>query len=93
MDYKTIADKIMEQLEDKGHCDYMANLAWRWDDEKDYEDFNDYIMAIKKRIPLTITKVTKRPFGFKFKMTQNKIAHFKLMKRNGGLVPTIDWKQ
>jgi len=41
----------------------MFNLYERWQDEKEYEDFNDYVETFKKHIPETI-KGLKRPFGF-----------------------------
>ena len=46
----------------------MSSLYSRWLDEKDYEDINDYALPIKAIIePLaTLTKMTKRPFGFEF---------------------------
>lgn len=39
---KTINDFFNKNVQ------YLANLKGRWQDEKDYEDFNDYIDAVKK---------------------------------------------
>ena len=43
----------------------FSNLYDRWQDEKEYEDFNDYIAVMMKYMPngATLVKGTKRPFG------------------------------
>ena len=45
-----------------------AYLACRWLDEKDYEDIREYQKVLEKLVPdyVTITKMTRRPFGFRF---------------------------
>ena len=40
----------------------LCNLADRWHDEQEYEDFEDYKKLLIKNIP-NVLKVTKRPFG------------------------------
>ena len=57
----TISDQI-NLFATQEFFDLLCNLKFRWDDEKDYEDFNDYIKVIKDKYP-EIIKVTKRPFG------------------------------
>jgi len=43
----------------------LGNLYARWQDEKEYEDFNDYAKVIRETFSdLKIVKVNKRPFGF-----------------------------
>ena len=51
----------------------FSNLYYRWLDEKEYEDINDYknviVSAIGKALPnlqMTDIKATKRPFGITF---------------------------
>lgn len=48
----------------------VENLASRWADESQYEDIADYKAAIEKALPagFAVTKMTKRPFGFWFKI-------------------------
>jgi hypothetical protein len=49
----------------------MVNLYSRWQDEKDYEDINDYGVNIKKyvvEIGGEFIKMNKRPFGFVYKL-------------------------
>ena len=46
------------------NAELICYLWERWQDEHEYEDFNDYFKAVKECIP-EITKMTKRPFGFK----------------------------
>lgn len=44
------------------HADMLFNLWSRWQDEKDYEDIQDYLIVIQNHIP-EACKITKRPFG------------------------------
>ena len=65
-DEKTVAavKKVMSTVQDAMEYGYM-----RWQNEKDYEDINDYSILFEKKLdPLVIKflKMTKRPFGFKF---------------------------
>lgn len=43
----------------------FCGLRDRWEDEKEYEDFNDYVEAAKKLVPMNFIFVglTKRPFA------------------------------
>jgi len=57
---KKLAEKIFDGLEI-----LMCNLYARWQDEKEYEDFEDYIHLVKnklKEFKVTFLKMTKRPF-------------------------------
>ena len=52
-------------------ADTVTSLYERWLDEKEYEDINDYkapIEAIAKKFDVQILKMTKRPFGFQFRL-------------------------
>lgn len=46
----------------------IIRLYERWLDEREYEDIDQYGDVLKKQLPagFTLTKMTKRPFGFKF---------------------------
>ena len=52
------------------HTEYFLNLAYRWKDEKKYEDIKDYQKVIVPKLPLgwTLIKMTTKPFGFQFKI-------------------------
>lgn len=54
-------DKVQETL---------FNLWDRWQDEKEYEDINDYAKPIRNMLPAgwELTKMNKRPFGFNFQI-------------------------
>ena len=54
--------KILNNLNAIRAFDY---LYCRWQDEKEYEDFNQYVSAMMKYMPSdsTLVKGTKRPFG------------------------------
>jgi hypothetical protein len=56
----------------------ISNLWSRWQDEKEYEDINDYKLVLEKHIPedFKIVKMTKRPFGFHFTIGTNAIYAF-----------------
>lgn len=55
--------KETSNLINEKHMDLISMLYSRWQDEKEYEDINDYVERFKKAIPGTISG-TKRPFGF-----------------------------
>lgn len=46
----------------------VLQLAFRWMDEREYEDILEYKAVLEKQLPqgFYITKMTKRPFGFEF---------------------------
>ena len=47
----------------------ITNLYIRWQDEKEYEDINNYQKPLQKladACKVRITKMTKRPFGCQF---------------------------
>lgn len=46
----------------------LGKLAERWADEKEHEDIAAYAAVLQKSLPkrFVISKMTKRPFGFKF---------------------------
>lgn len=55
----------------------ISNLYGRWQEEKGYEDFNDYAVIMDERFSDTFKTYdfitgTKRPFGFKFEMFEMK---------------------
>ena len=65
----------------------FINLKFRWDDEKKYENFDDYakamIQSIKKETKkdVKLIKGTKRPFGVIFEIDGLKLNLF--LKTNG----------
>ena len=53
-------------------ADLIFYLYERWQDEKEYEDTNDYLKAIQKEIPQAY-KIHKRPFGITCKCANGNI--------------------
>ena len=53
----------------KSLLDRLVYLHDRWQDEREYEDWKDYIDAMRKIVPAdtTFVKASKRPFGFEVK--------------------------
>lgn len=65
----------------------FVNLYMRWQDEKEYEDFNEYAVVMACNVKnvignITDVKGTKRPFGIKF-THDNKRLHLTLKVQNG----------
>jgi hypothetical protein len=69
--------KIMSKLFDD-LAETMDYLAMRWADEFGYEDIADYQTFVEKAVRklkvkgFTITKMTKRPFGFECELMKGK---------------------
>ena len=65
----------------------FINLKYRWEDERGYENFNDYakvmVQAIEKatKKDIKLIKSTKRPFGVSFEIDGMKFNLF--LKTNG----------
>ncbi len=63
---------IYDKLVNDGNVLQGMDYAFcRWQDEKGYEDFSEYVEFIKRRVEDVIGKITnvkgtKRPFGIKF---------------------------
>ena len=51
----------------------IVNLYWRWLDEREYEDINEYGKVIASKLGFPV-QMTKRPFGFKFDNYQAKVT-------------------
>ena len=64
----------------ENHTEFLCYLWERWQDEKEYEDIQDYLTAIQARIPEAY-KMTKRPFGVHCKCDDGSI-HIQI-KRSG----------
>jgi hypothetical protein len=68
------ADGMLSQLQLKTFLEKiqhnLSHAYMRWQDEREYEDINDYSVYFKKEIKEyggELIKMTKRPFGFKVK--------------------------
>lgn len=50
------------------HVQTLSSLEYRWRDEHEYEDWNDYVEVMKKWTPegYTFGKASKKPFGVWF---------------------------
>jgi hypothetical protein len=68
---------IRNLVNDKGVFNTFINLYDRWQDEREYEDFNDYVKVMQKAVEkvvgdITNVKGSKRPFGLSFKLTDGR---------------------
>lgn len=64
----------------------FVNLYIRWQDEKEYEDFNEYAEVMAHNVKnvigdITDVKGTQHPFGIKFTHNNNKL-HLTLNVQN-----------
>lgn len=53
--------ELWEQI-NNNYSDLLFNLYERWQEEKEYEDINEYLKVIQRYIPQAF-KITKRPFA------------------------------
>lgn len=64
----TTRDAIMDELARRFQplLEKLGYLRDRWQDEREYEDWSDYVEAMKKLTPpeMAFVKATKAPFGF-----------------------------
>lgn len=62
--------EIWKKLIEAKAIDTLGYFADRWSDEKEYEDFEDYKVAVKKNLDKVLgvgeIKMSKRPFGVTF---------------------------
>jgi hypothetical protein len=67
---------VKELFDDRKFGDLMARLCGRWQDEREYEDFEEYKTAIARNLPpgFTLVKATKRPFGFVVKCDEGEFV-------------------
>ena len=59
----------------------MVNLYSRWQDEKEYEDINDYKNVIAKeaeKFNIKVCKMNKKPFGFNFTIDTDAVYTIKI---------------
>lgn len=64
--------------------DLMFNLYSRWQDEKEYENINDYAEPIKPKVEAIggkFIRMNKRPFGFDYQL--NGVTYKILVKSTG----------
>jgi hypothetical protein len=59
--YKT-SEEVIEVT--RTHMKFLISLFERWQDEKEYEDIEDYRVAARDRMDIAVLKCFKEPFGF-----------------------------
>ena len=71
----TERENISKVLNNTKCIEHFNNLYYRWQDEKQYEDFNDYVKSMMRVMPegATLIKGSKRPFGVTFNYGGQKI--------------------
>ena len=83
---KTI-EKIQEAMSSEKLAKKLMYLYDRWQDEKKYEDFKDYVKAMDEATDLTVIKGMQRPFGFHTVVDNRKFRiYLKLTKNSFALV-------
>jgi hypothetical protein len=68
----------------------LQDLKFRWADEKEFEDWSDYVEVIKKFVPkdATFVKAAKRPFSFDFILKSNGFT-YRIIATNSHM----EWKR
>ena len=65
-------DKFLDEafgiIKESKYIDHLVYLWGRWQDEKEYEDFEDYKKSASKSLPkgMDFVRMTKRPFAVTF---------------------------
>lgn len=78
-------EQIIQVLNDTNTLRKFEDLYFRWQDEKQYEDFNDYTMSMMKSMPTgaSLIKGTKRPFGVSFNYGGSRVHLFLKFENKG----------
>lgn len=76
---------IINIINDTSVLERFNYLSERWRDEREHEDFNDYIDAMMKMMPVgsELIKGTKRPFGVIFKYGGDTIQFYIKFEEHG----------
>lgn len=53
----------------------LAQLSMRWEDEKDYENIDDYSELVRKVVGKRFIAMTKDPFGFTLSLPHDLTGH------------------
>jgi hypothetical protein len=79
---QTEKQNVINVLNNRQVLEHFLYLYERWQDEKEYEDFNDYAKSMMQSMPngATLIKGTKRPFGVVINYGSNKV-HISLKLR------------
>jgi hypothetical protein len=77
---QAVRDKISAVID----TDWLSYLYGRWQNEREYEDINDYGKAFTKNTGWPVVKCSKRPFGFTFKVPEvpNAVYEIKVTARS-----------
>ena len=70
--------KTQEHLQKAGFEKYLAYLVERWEDEKDYEDWNDYVMRIDEflnKLGLKADQVSSDPLEVIFYIEKRRYTY------------------
>ena len=64
----------------------MSTLDARWQDERDYEDLDDYAAPIRKTLPagFTLLAMQRRPFGFTFSIGTDAVYAVEMTAKHYG---------
>ena len=84
---------VMTLFDKRGEA--LGNLCDRWQDEREYEDFKDYVAVIRKWFDSTefsVIAVTKRPFGVEFTATRDGVTYAYSMTASAGS-GTVQWRR
>lgn len=70
-----IYDTLLSIINNRSKIQFFANLYCRWEDEKEYENIEDYGKAMLSALPTNtkLIKATKKPFGVVFSLEGVKV--------------------
>jgi hypothetical protein len=79
---ETKVEEILGKDTFESFIDFFGYLYGRWQDEKEYEDFQEYIDAVENRLGLPIERMTKRPFEAVIFASRDWFIYFKATSRH-----------
>ena len=85
---ETTRYKLMMILNNNDLLNYLYDLKFRWDNEKEFEDWDDYESAMKKFLANMKAECkficgNKRPFGFRIELDDGAKVNI-FVKNKGG---------
>lgn len=75
------------------NSDLLMSLYMRWQDEREYEDFEQYKQRIAKEFDTCeLVSFKKRPFSFTIKLPEGMPSMLVKITQKGGYA-TLEWKR
>lgn len=68
---KPTREEVKKKTLSEEFADFFGNLYFRWLEEKDYEDIEEYKKIIERELGYSIKRIKKRPFSIEIETSDN----------------------